>query len=53
MKKMKAGRKPVSDKKELVGIYRTASDLKKLGGKENVRNLLNNQLNKLLNETIN
>jgi hypothetical protein len=53
MKKMKAGRKPVNDKKELVGIYRTASEIKKLGGKENLRNKLNNHTNNLLNETIN
>lgn len=49
MKKMKAGRKPIPDKKELVGVYRTASELQKLGGKEKVRNIINNHLSKLIN----
>lgn len=53
MKKMKAGRKLLTDKKKLVGVYRKESEIKNLGGMEQLRNLINEHLNKLTNETIN
>jgi hypothetical protein len=53
MKKMKAGRKLLTDKKKLVGVYRKESEIQKLGGMEKVRNIINEHLNKLTNETIN
>jgi hypothetical protein len=47
--KAKAGRKKISDKKVPVTIYRNQSEIDRLGGRENVRVLVNQLLTDKLN----
>jgi hypothetical protein len=42
--KQKVGRKPIDDKKIPVTIYRSKSNMDKLGGRQNVRKMLNTYL---------
>lgn len=44
LERAKPGRKAVSDKKEMVGVYLRSSEILKLGGKEETRNYILNLL---------
>lgn len=51
MEKQKRGRKPIEDKKQPLTIYQPLSLIKKFGGKEEIKNKINNFIKTLENET--
>jgi hypothetical protein len=44
MEKLKRGRKPIADKKKIISVYLRQSEIDKLGGMQEVRNIINEHL---------
>ena len=40
MEKLKRGRKPIQDKKKIVSVYLRQSEIDRLGGMQQVRNII-------------